>query len=367
MTKISYSSVLKAVLTAKSLLILLMVSLANVTMAVEVKGLYSAKVPVTSRDRAVFRQGVHDALLLVLQKSSSHTAAEIIQMPSLAADLKNSYRYVEQYSYQTVPVTSADGQEAEQLLLKATFPSAVITSLLQRGNMNYWPANRPALLVMPVVKVDGALHLNDTSINEQAELDLAINNAAFYYGLPLVNQQQLNLMNTQNLRALWLWDVAQIEASARSIKKDATLVGRIAQTSDGRFIGGWMLVQGDISASTDITANSIQEFVHKGFAWLSKRWTKEYAVNFQLTANEQVLHVRGIDTHEKYTRLVTYLEALDVVDHIYILQVEGDQMTLAVDLKADADQFFETIELSRYFKPTEGQLDGANFYDWQLY
>lgn len=357
---------LKATFLIKALSVFFLSCLTNMTMAAEVADLYSAKVAVESRDRSVFEQGLRDALLLVLQKSSSSSTSEIEKIPSLAADLQNGHRYVEQYAYQTVRVINDEGQDEEKLFLKATFPASVITEFLQRGNLSYWSANRPATLVMPVIKIDGTLHFNDNTLSEQAEIDLAVKEAAYYFGIPLANKQQHNSINKQSLQAFWQWNVASLEKSTTDINKDAMFVGRIAATSDGRFIGGWMLVQGDSTASIDITAKSLDAFVHKGFAWLSNRWVKQYSVKFQLAGNEQVVHVSGVDDHKKYSILIAYLESLDVVDQVYVLQVERGQLTLAVDLKSDAEQFFEIIELSRYLKVSSGQLEGAHFYDWQL-
>lgn len=124
-----------------------------------------------------------------------------------------------------------------------------------------------------------------------------------------------------------------------------------------------MLLQGDKKSSVDIQARSAEQFIDQGFAWLSRLWSKQYAVNLQNSGNEQLLMVSGIHTHAQYMQLMTYLNSLDIFGQVYMLQMESDKVTMAVSLKSEMQQFENTLKRSRHLKPQNG-ADTATIYHW---
>lgn len=329
------------------------------TFAATVDGLYSAKVEVPNRDKKHFEKGLRSALIVVLAKNSSNSEAEIRVNPQMAAELERGHKYVEQFSYQSM---DEDGDNP-RLLLKASFPESVINDFLQRGGLSLWPANRPETLLIPVMKINGTLSLNNFQVRQQYNLDGLFKDAAYKYGLALAPAKTQRSVPSKSLRAYWNWDVASINKATANLPHDAVFTGRIAITSGG-VRGGWMLTQGGKKYSVDIQAKSMAQFVDRGFAWLAKLWAKQYAVNLQLGGNEQLLMVKGVSSHKQFTQLMTYLNKLDIVDHVYMLQLEPDLLTMAVGLKADAEQFERTLKRSRHLKASSAG-DASSIYIWQ--
>ena len=330
--------------------------------AVTVDGLYSAQIKVEDRDKLTFEKALRDALVLVLAKNTPATAEEILLNPHMAVDLQRGHKYAEQFSYQIDVKNQGDLLQEQQLFLRASFPASVIKDFLQRGGLSLWPANRPATLFIPVVKMYGALSLNDEKVNAQLNLDEAVKEAAFKYGIALVPQLELQQVPQGYVNAFWNWDVTEIDSATEHIDKDAVLTSRMAVTSNG-VRGGWMLQQGDVKRSIDIQARTTAGFIDKGFAWLSELWSKQYAVNLQHSGNEQLLIVSGIDSHEKYMQLLAYLNGLDIVAQVYMLQLESDKVTMAVALKSDLQQFERTLQRNRHIRAQSGD-SMATTYHW---
>ncbi|NRB37529.1 MAG: DUF2066 domain-containing protein [Pseudomonadales bacterium] len=322
--------------------------------AASVDGIYSAEVEVNDRTKSSFEKGLRQALLKVLAKNTPSTIRDIRANPHLAGDLKRGHKYVEQFSYQL----KGEDTDSPQLYLKASFPHAVINDFLQRGGLSLWPANRPSTLIIPVLKVNGALSLN----NSVADLDGLYKDMAFKHGIALAGNDLQRKISRKYLRDYWNWNVAGINAATESIQHDAVFTGRIAVTSSG-VRGGWMLLQGDKKYSIDIQAQSVGQFVDKGFAWLARLWSKQYAINLQLSGNEQLLMVGGISNHAQYMQLMAYLKKLDVVDQVYLLQLESDKVTMAVALKSDVQQFAKTLKRSRHLK-LQSDAEGQMTYLW---
>lgn len=331
--------------------------------AATVDGLYSAKIKVTDREKLTFEKALRDALVVVLSKNSPASAQEIRSNPNMAGDLTRGHKYVEQFSYQTIIHNKGEDNENQELFLKVSFPGSVINDFLQRGGFSLWPANRAATLLIPVVKLNGSLSLNDAAVRRQLGMDKAFKDAAFKYGIALAPSHEQNKVPKEYVNAFWNWNLGVIAQSTAKIQKDAVLTIRMAVTSRG-VRGGWMLQQADKKVSVDIQAQSTEQFIDKGFAWLARLWSEQDAVNLQLSSNEQLLMVSGINSHAKYMQLMTYLNALDIVGQVYMLQMELDKVTMAIALKADAQAFEKALQRSRHLN-VQNSADGATTYQWQ--
>ncbi len=330
--------------------------------AIEQADFYSASVPVPDRGQDAFKQGLRDALVQVLVKASAEPAARIMQSSRLAVDLERGDRLASQFSYITKKTVSASGVEQEALFLKASFPEKTVTDLLQTANLRFWPNNRPQILLWPVIKRGGAAHIASIDSEQNARLITMMGDKATKYGLPWVLGE---LKAQNNAERLWQWDNAAIESISKPYNKNVILVSRLGITSDNRGMGGWLLIDHGRATKFDVNARSLEEFVERGMALAAKKLASRYAVKLSSENNEIILVVNRVDSDEKYQALISYLEKLNVVDRVYLLNATGQTLRLAVTLKSDVEQLKKI--LGQHNKLLPDMDDEMSAYQLSLY
>ncbi len=332
--------------------------------AVELPDFFSAKVAVKDRSKESFKRGVRSALEAVLMKTSAASLQDIRQQPRIAQDIARADRLVEQFSYESKKQVSGDGVEEEQTYLKASFPEETIKDLLQQANFKYWSNNRPLALVWPVVKVDGQASLANIIDPESKEVVQAVIDASRKYGLPLLLPDASQIVNVQSL---WRWNSSAIKSASSAYQADAIFVARMAITGDQRVIGGWLLIQNNKTESVDVNAESLEEFIDRGYAWLAKHWAAQYAVKLLVAENETLFIIKNIDSQQKYEAVLSYLENLDVIDRVYLLSVKASQLTTAIVVRSDLYQLQKILALDKQLIPAEmdEQNNSQLIYQWQ--
>ncbi len=325
--------------------------------------LYSAEVPVKSRDKDDFEAGLRKVLLKVLAKNSSSSRQDILQNPSMAGDLESGHRYVEQFSYRAEDRPAVEGEDVQQLFLKASFPATVIRDFLQRGNLKLWPANRPTTLVLPIVNKGGILMYSSDSRLNRYDIRRRIKDAANDKGIvsKVVNTRQLPGVSVNEL---WYWNIPAIKAATAEVKKDAVLVVRMAMTSDGSVRGGAILIENEKSSTFDVIGNNVNQFMQRLMASLADSWSEQYSINLQHGGNEQLIIVDGIKNHQDYTQMMRFLETMDIVEQVYLVQAEAHRLSLSISLKTDTEQFERSLSMSKKFQRQASQAS-AFHYHWQ--
>ena len=177
----------------------------------------------------------------------------------------------------------------------------------------------------------------------------------------VVGKNQLNAANVNNF---WYWNIASIKSSTAALKKDAILVVRMAITSDGSIRGGCLLIEGDQQRSFDVTASNIDQFMQRAMSSLAQKWSEQDAISLQLSDNEQLIIVDGIKSHQDYTQMISYLEAMDIVEQVYVVQAEAQRLSLAVSLKTTSEQFERSLLLTKKLLP-QTNAPSPFSYRWQ--
>ena len=316
--------------------------------AIEQADFYSASVFVPDRKPESFKQGLRDALVQVLAKASAEPTEKIKRSPRLALDLSRGDQLASQFSYIIKKSQSETGDELEILYLKASFPEKTVTDLLQTANLRFWPNNRPQILLWPVVKSGGGARVASISNEKDAELIKMMGEKALHYGLPWVLGETSSQNNPDRL---WQWNESAILAVSRKYKKSVILVSRLGITSDKRGMGGWLLIENGKKFKIDVNTKTLDAFVDRGMAMAARKLASRYAVRLSDMDNELILMVGRIDSDEKYQALIAYLEKLNVVDRVYLLNATGQMLRLAVTLKSDMEQFQKVLAQNNKLMP----------------
>lgn len=335
--------------------------------AVVLENFYSATVPVANRDKATFTIGLRDALVQVLVKASARPEDVIKDEPRLAQDLANGEQLVEQFSFSQRKLTKSEtGEPYEQLFLTASFPEKTILGLLQKGGLRLWPNDRPSTLVVPIVKELGVARLATGSQAADEQIRQQLQHQAELRGIPLQLPRADSLSNWR-LEKLWQLNPTVIDELGKDYKAEAVLIARMAITGEGRILGGWQLSQADTLSNYDVNTETMAAFIDDGIAWLARSWANQYAVKLLSAENETLLVVNGIRNHQQYEALLDYLESIDIVDKVYLLEARQQQLQLAVALKTQVEQLYKTLQQDQKLQEMHN-LDAGQYqaqYFWQ--
>lgn len=316
--------------------------------------LYSATVKVGSRDQKDFNKAAEKALLQVLVKNSGQTAAQIMSSLRAAQGLKSATSLILQFAYQ--PQAGGDSL----LPLNIRFSKKHVQKLLENSGLTIWPANRPEILVLPVVQQNGYKILVNTSNAK---------NFSNFGGLLDENAQRFSLAvnmlsnNAVELNRLWQLDTLLLSQVVKQKQKDAVFVARI-HTVDNGYLGSWTYIFNSQQQSVDVSAVSADDFVKQGFDWLAALLAKQYAVQLSKAHNETLLLLNGIDSEQKYQDALSYLSKHSLIEHVYVLEAAKENLQLSLVLKADRQQLERAFLLDKKMQPLAGNDDTALHYVW---
>lgn len=342
-------------LTICSLLLLL---LPAGVFAAEVQGLYEAEVQVFSQKRSERATAMVSALAEVLAKVSGRRNTGL--QPGVASALQRPARFLEQYRYrelpaeletQRTPVTGVSPGGKPQLL-RFRFDKLAVDKLLRSNGLLVWGATRPAALVWLAVQDDGRRYLlgSDSAGPVRGLLTREARRRGLALYLPL-----LDLEDQTNLRFADVWGNFRepiLRASVR-YRTEAVLVGKLYRGASGGWQGQWSLLEdGQVVHAWTGNGALPAEVIDVGVAGAVEALAARYApaVGGQLVGLLPVT-VTEVRSLADYVRVSRYLQSLQQVMHVQLLQVEADHITFELDVEGGSEAIRETIALGSVLVP----------------
>jgi hypothetical protein len=317
--------------------------------------IYSARLPVASRDAAVLRDARRLALESVIIKSSG--VADVAALPAVRRALGNAQNYLLGYSYEA----GADGE----LFLRFDFDEAAVQGILRDADLPLWTVNRPTVLAWVVIS-DGRERVF-LSGSTTPDAHAALRSSFDRRGVPL----QLPLLDLQDYAAIspgaaWRQVSADlIEASGR-YRDRLILAGRIARLSGGRWTGDWRFFDQGRWVTRLVSEDSVGAFMDAGAALVAETLAQRYAVTLQAGADQRHrVSFRGVRRYADVRALQQALENLEAVRRVVPERLLGDSLSLRVDAEADLAQLARIIELDRRFVATPAPAGETGLhYEW---
>lgn len=321
----------------KTLLVLCLFSLSQLTLATAVEGLYSATVEVADQSRSQRQQGFSQALADVLIKTTG--TKDIAARPGVSQALSQASNYMVKYAY--LPQSDAgsvDTQASSGFLLSVQFARAAVDELMRTLDLPIWPSNRPQVLVWVVEQTrSGGYRFVDTD-DLPRRLEESFQRRGLPYQLPLYD---LDDQLTLNAVAAWSLNQRQLQNAAKRYGADHWLVLRYSPLSSGELRGSWYLAgsTGDFSGNgallNTLQAASTNEFLNISVDQVADRFAQQMTYFANVEANLFRLVVDNIGSFADFTQLDHFLEGLQIVNGIHVRSIEGD--TLVLDLVTEGD------------------------------
>ncbi|WP_227718171.1 DUF2066 domain-containing protein [Microbulbifer sp. Q7] len=260
--------------------------------------------------------------------------------PKLAPVLEQAQKYVQGYRYDTVD---------NQLYVRLTFDPQAVNDLVHQLQLPLWPNNRPGTLVwMAVDTLQGG---RDTLRQEDyPELFGLLDGLAMERGLPLdFPVMDLNDQRNMPLGALWAQDESAAQRAGVRYRPDATLMGRLLQTSGQRWQANWLLIHGGRSYAFDASGTSLEEVALRGVNEAANRLAERYAVRTDDTGvtSAVLVEISGVRSFADYSAATSYLQGLAQVSSADVLSVNGDRLTLALTTSTQLESLRDVLALNR--------------------
>ncbi|MFT4769331.1 MAG: hypothetical protein ACI8RN_002475 [Glaciecola sp.] len=317
--------------------------------------IYKAGLVVDGRDARSLSAARRAGLVEVLVKASGNPQAP--ESPQVAAAIEDAQAYLLGYSYEE------DAQGV--LLLRLDYDEQAVQQLLRESGLRLWTSNRP--LVLTWLVVSDASGRRFASVDAAPEADSVLRESFLRRGVPL----QTPLYDLSDASAItpgeaWRQSSSALMAASSRYRGTELLAGRVAQLSNGSWLGDWRYLDNGRWRSQSSSAKSLQAFTDAGAELVAATLVEQYAVELSADTDERYqLTLRGVRSFDDYVVLQQVLSSLEAVRNVVPHSLLGDQVSLRVEAETDLQQLARIIELDPRFVPLplESGQSGLS-YEW---
>ncbi|MBA1147039.1 DUF2066 domain-containing protein [Ectothiorhodospiraceae bacterium WFHF3C12] len=315
--------------------------------AATVENLLQVEVPVEDQSAELreeaFRAGLATMAVRLTGRpelAGSGVVAQLRETPS---------RFVQRFQYQP-------GDEG--LRLQITYYGETLRKALVEADIPVWEANRPPVLVWLAVERQGGRVI--VGADQAADTRQLVEEAALGYGLPLLFPK-LDGTDRAAVTSSDIWGgfTDPIVQASRRYDTPLIWVGRLEQRG-GSWAARWRLVTDDGRSAWSNSAGTQRALMDQAAAELAGRLVGQYAVLPDLDAAHTLrVHVRDVDSAERYARLERYLAGVSGVAGVRLLSVEDNQATYALTLEVPVERVLRDLERSRTLIPVAAPGTGS--------
>lgn len=337
---------------------LLCLLLAAPLQAVEYHGLYHAEVETADQGAEARAAGMQQAMADVLLKISG--TGRVLEDERLAESLQSASRFVQQYRYRSEAIPPEEQQldEAgnpirERLWLSVRFDQKSIDELLRRNGYTVWGTARPGTLIWLGVEQGGSRVLvgdNDSGLVREL-IDAESRRRALPVILPL-----LDLIDQSRVRPVDVWGdfLDTIEQASQRYTPQAILIGRLYPAA-GQWEVRWTLMhQGDVMRWQQRAAE-VSSLIADGIGQTSEHLVQRFARSYATGSGSILLEVAGIDSLERYRRVLDYLAAVHGVTAVLAERVTPHAVRFRLQAEGGSEAVLQTVALGDVLEPLPQQ------------
>lgn len=328
-------------------LVPLLLALATALPAATVENLLQVEVAVDDQGaetrEAAFRQGLATVAVRLTGRPELATSSVVRQLQ------ENPARYVQRFQYRR----GEDG-----LSLQVSYYGEALRKALVEAGIPIWEAARPAVLVWLAVERQGGRVIVGAGRADDARAMLE--QAALRYGVPLLFPR-LDAADRGGVTSSDIWGgfTDPIVKASRRYDTPLIWIGRLEQRGGG-WSGRWRLIRETAGDSWQVRADTAEAAVQQAAGELAERLVADYAVLPDLdTVRSLRLHVRDVDTAERYARLERHLQALGGVTSVQLEAAAGDQMSYRLTLEVEIERVRRDLERSSLLIPVAAPASAA--------
>lgn len=318
----------------------------NFGMAAEHKtvSLYESRVGVVDQSAQSRTHALPIGMHAVLVKVTGRLA---FKNPKILAAMRESKRYLSEYSYKSVAM------EEEHLTpgrywLNLRFTESLVNRLVQEAELPVWEKHRKPILVWLIVEKEH----NRRRVSDQGQqiIKASVEHRADQRGLPVIFPS-MDLKDALALPDEDLWGLFKdsITKASRRYRTDQILAGRIRELSNGRFQGNWLFMSGEGVKRLNTEGQDEQVTAINAIDQITGDLAMRYAV-LPTAGDLQRIHVQIDDliSPDRLSASEQYLNNLTAVSRVRIKQVQGSSVVFYVILNVPFDRFERLLASGPY-------------------
>ncbi|MFT4813304.1 MAG: hypothetical protein ACI9WR_000605 [Paracoccaceae bacterium] len=370
------------------------------SVALQVAGLYSQKVPVLNESNSERNRAFGEALAAVIVKVTGEQ--RWLLDPVVVNAVRNAQSYVERvkFSGESIPSeivearaddasSSVQGTTAnldasaeiseltaaevastpgvfpapaeavtapptEQRFINVDFSATLINELLLDAKIPVWDSNRPSVLVWMALQDEvGDRSLLSSETNP--EIVKLIRDFADERGLPIIFPV-LDFEDRRNVTedTIWSLDESVVRQASERYGADSIMSGRLHFTAGGDLVGVWQFIFQDQTLRFDGYDKELMPYLRAPLDKITTQLASYFAIVPETSDFEIVqLRVDGVGTLQAYSSLMTYVNALGLVESATTVALDGERLDLRLSLLGNPNQLAELIALDRDLLPIQ--------------
>lgn len=319
--------------------------------------LYEVRVPVASQGQRELGTAAREGLAELLVRLSGNSDAP--SEPGLRTALGNAQRYLEQYRYDR-QVPTGDEPPATEWAAVLKFAREPVDQLLRAAGLPVWSANRPVLMVWLARDEGGTPNIvNEASHPELvAELRAHARRRGVILRFPLLDLDDLATISAEDV---WRLDGLALQEATARYPVDAVLGGRATEVSDGRWLGSWRLAVDEERHAFDVEGDSRDAWLGKAVDQVATALAAHYVApaGSGAAATQLLLELSGVRDFRAYAEALQFLQRLDQVRDLQVLEVRGDRLLLSLQASAGQQPLQRLLGLDSRLQPEDGAAAGA--------
>lgn len=353
--------------------------------------IYKATALVKNQSEAERNRAARETLGEVAVRVSGQLAA--LDHPEVRGAIGRAQNYLIGFSYNSTQATLTEGDQVFPAMeLQLSYSPQAIEQLLRKAQLPLWPAQRPSVLVWPVVRDTQGLRLELSP-----EVLEPLRQRAQYRGVPLVfpkgDTQDYVVLSVSDA---WRFNLEQIHSASMRYKADAILVARLTPSSigtipaasyeqpkeplgafrmpnaqspqasdkpssvegaplaEGPWLGDWQLLRGDS---------------HRGYAsetpelggllmQIADDMADEFARQYAFTTNNLgpqtfYLQLGRIGDFGSFKKSQAYLGGLAMVKKMEVVKVDAAGLLVGLTIEGDLKLLVTTLALGKKLQPVD--------------
>lgn len=293
---------------------------------------YSVDVPVPTQSLVDKKTAELEGLQMLLARLTGKSARDNSHIKAQTAS--GIDKYLLQYSYE-------GGSTPGSYVLRLTFSEAAINPLLREAGLTLWPLHRPRVLLLMV----------DTQAKwwpEQPEQLATISAQGRAHGVPLLLLDAKE-RSSISAEAVQNFNMTALEPALVQYGEVVLLPGVVGGNNQAGWQGKWLLSFHDKKEVIEQKASTLAALFDGLLSEVAQRLSASYRAIHVDDGGAARLRVQvdGITSYAAYKQLDNYVQKLDAVRSVQILEVRGTSVVLRVDVTGRAS-FLTLMELSKH-------------------
>jgi hypothetical protein len=358
---------------------------ALVTQASVVDGIYTSVLQVKSQQSIDRQAAFNEALARVLLKASGDHS--LLERQDILSRFYPAEQYVLSFSYRENPayadylkrrseskngsgsvavLAQSSGNFAEAstqqddndqqptplpFLMEVNFSGKALEQAMLAHGVPIWGTVRPSLMMWVVLEEDGRRQLlGETAAHPLSEFFVR---EAGHFALPvLFPQADSSDLSVLTISDLWGLFPDAINRAKDRYRADGDLMVRVYKSLDKRWVANWQLLIGGERYAASMQVDQLHVLARTLLGEVTALISERFAIKAdQIQADNRVrLVVTEVDSFQDYVDIQEFLEKLAPVKSQFIERIQGDALTLSIELNSSDTRFYEYLNLSGRFE-----------------